>query len=106
MINDGNKTVIGNPVVKSAKVVGEIVKEGRGEKIIVFKMKRRKNYRRTRGHRQTYTSLKSQKLLCKVFWRFTMAHKKVLVHQGMEGTAIHSILALNALAGRSSKAEA
>ncbi len=58
MINDGNKTVIGNPVVKSAKVVGEIVKEGRGEKIIVFKMKRRKNYRRTRGHRQTYTSLK------------------------------------------------
>ncbi len=58
MINDGNKTVIGNPVVKSAKVVGEIIKEGRGEKIIVFKMKRRKNYRRTRGHRQTYTSLK------------------------------------------------
>lgn len=58
MINDGNKTVIGNPVVKSAKVVGEIVKEGRGEKIIVFKMKKRKNYRRTRGHRQTYTSLK------------------------------------------------
>ena len=58
MINGGNKTVIGNPVVKSAKVVGEIVKEGRGEKIIVFKMKRRKNYRRTRGHRQTYTSLK------------------------------------------------
>lgn len=54
----GEKTVIGNPVVKSAKVIGEVVGEGRGDKIIVFKMKRRKNYRRTNGHRQAFTSLK------------------------------------------------
>lgn len=54
----GEKTIIGNPVVKSAKVIGEVVGEGRGDKIIVFKMKRRKNYRRTNGHRQAFTSLK------------------------------------------------
>lgn len=54
----GEKTVIGNPVVKSAKVIGEVVGEDRGDKIIVFKMKRRKNYRRTNGHRQAFTSLK------------------------------------------------
>jgi len=54
----GEKTVIGNPLVKSAKVIGEVVGEGRGDKIIVFKMKRRKNYRRTNGHRQAFTSLK------------------------------------------------
>ncbi len=54
----GEKTVIGNPVVKSAKVIGEVIGEGRGDKIIVFKMKRRKNYRRTNGHRQAFTSLK------------------------------------------------
>ncbi|MBI5182162.1 MAG: 50S ribosomal protein L21 [Nitrospirae bacterium] len=54
----GEKAVIGNPVVKSAKVIGEVIGEGRGDKIIVFKMKRRKNYRRTRGHRQAITSLK------------------------------------------------
>ena len=54
----GEKTVIGNPVVKSAKVIGEVVKQDRADKVIVFKMKRRKNYRRTRGHRQAFTSLK------------------------------------------------
>ncbi len=54
----GEKTVIGNPVVKSAKVIGEVVKQDRADKVIVFKMKRRKNYRRTRGHRQSFTSLK------------------------------------------------
>lgn len=54
----GEKTVIGNPVVKSAKVIGEVIKQDRADKVIVFKMKRRKNYRRTRGHRQAFTSLK------------------------------------------------
>jgi large subunit ribosomal protein L21 len=46
------------PLLKGAKVTGEIVKHGRGEKIIVFKHKRRKNYARKRGHRQGFTEVR------------------------------------------------
>lgn len=53
----GEKTVIGTPTVDGAKVVAKVVKHGRGPKIIVFKYKVRKNYRRKQGHRQAYTKL-------------------------------------------------
>jgi large subunit ribosomal protein L21 len=53
----GEKTVIGTPMVEGAKVVAKVVKHGRGPKIIVFKYKVRKNYRRKQGHRQSYTKL-------------------------------------------------
>ncbi len=53
----GEKTVIGTPTVEGAKVVAKVVKHGRGPKIIVFKYKVRKNYRRKQGHRQAYTKL-------------------------------------------------
>jgi large subunit ribosomal protein L21 len=46
------------PAISGAKVTGEIVRHGRGEKIIVFKQKRRKNYARKRGHRQDFTEVK------------------------------------------------
>ena len=49
---------IGSPAVEGARVAGTIVGHGRGEKIIVFKKKRRKQYKRTQGHRQNYTSVK------------------------------------------------
>jgi large subunit ribosomal protein L21 len=49
---------IGAPVLDGAKVTGTVVKNGRGPKIIVFKFKRRKQYRRTKGHRQGFTSVK------------------------------------------------
>jgi large subunit ribosomal protein L21 len=49
---------IGTPLVEGAKVVGTITAQDRGEKIIVFKMKRRKGYRRKMGHRQFYTELR------------------------------------------------
>jgi large subunit ribosomal protein L21 len=54
--NDGN-TLVGQPVVAGAKVVGIVAREGRGKKIIVFKYKSKKRYRRTQGHRQDYTYL-------------------------------------------------
>ncbi len=41
--------------LEGVTVIGEVVKQGRGKKIVVFKMKRRKGYRRTQGHRQPYT---------------------------------------------------
>jgi len=49
---------IGTPLVAGAKVVGTITAQDRGEKIIVFKMKRRKGYRRKAGHRQFYTEVR------------------------------------------------
>ena len=51
-------TRVGSPVVDGARVAGTIVEHGRGDKIIVFKMKRRKQYKRTKGHRQNYTAVK------------------------------------------------
>jgi large subunit ribosomal protein L21 len=49
--------LIGQPLVAGAKVTAEIVRHGRTRSITVFKKKRRKNYRRTRGHRQGFTKL-------------------------------------------------
>ena len=49
---------VGAPVVAGATVKGEIIDIFRGQKIVVFKMKRRKSYRRTRGHRQNYMRIK------------------------------------------------
>lgn len=53
----GENIVIGTPTVEGAKVIAKVVKHGRGPKIIVFKYKVRKNYRRKQGHRQAYTKL-------------------------------------------------
>lgn len=57
LLRDGEKTFIGSPQVEGAKVVAEVLSHGKESKVVVFKMKRRKNYRRKRGHRQTYTEL-------------------------------------------------
>ncbi len=54
--SDGN-TLVGQPVVSGAAVVGTVTREGRGKKIIVFKYKSKKRYRRTQGHRQDYSYL-------------------------------------------------
>jgi large subunit ribosomal protein L21 len=48
---------VGTPVVDGAKVVLKVVEHGKGEKIIVFKFKSKKNYRRKQGHRQPYTKV-------------------------------------------------
>src|SRR5215510_10422554 len=49
---------IGNPLVEGARVRGEIVEQGRSRKVLIFKKKRRKNYRRRRGHRQCITTVR------------------------------------------------
>ena len=56
--NDGNNVKTGIPSLSGAKVTGEIVRHGRGDKIVVFKMKRRKNYAKKRGHRQGFTEVR------------------------------------------------
>ena len=54
--NEGDVKV-GTPVLEGVKAEGKVVAQGRGEKIIVFKYKAKKNYRRKQGHRQPYTKL-------------------------------------------------
>ena len=56
--SDGQTIKAGNPLVKGAKVTGEVVGDGKEPKIYVFKFKRRKNYRRKTGHRQGYTEVR------------------------------------------------
>ncbi|MBI4550721.1 MAG: 50S ribosomal protein L21 [Candidatus Latescibacteria bacterium] len=53
----GGEPVVGTPTVAGASVTAKVVEHGRAPKILVFKMKRRKNYRRVKGHRQDYTKL-------------------------------------------------
>ena len=57
MVADGENVTIGTPLVKGATVSAEVRAQGRGEKIKIIKFKRRKNYRRQAGHRQSYTEL-------------------------------------------------
>lgn len=57
--------VVGTPNVAGAYVEGEIVKNGKGKKIIVYKYNQKKNYRRTQGHRQPYTKVEIKKIVVK-----------------------------------------
>ncbi len=57
LVGGDDETKIGTPLVDGAVVHGTIRAHGRGEKITVFKSKRRKNYRRKQGHRQAYTEI-------------------------------------------------
>ena len=58
MVADGENVSIGQPLVENATVNGQIVEQGRSKKIIVFKYKRRKRYRRKQGHRQQFTAVR------------------------------------------------
>ena len=57
MVADGDEVRIGTPLVDCARVVAEVVDQRRGPKIVVFKYKPKKNYRRRTGHRQSLTRL-------------------------------------------------
>jgi len=58
LVADGDKLRVGAPMISQAAVLGTVVEQDRDAKIRVFKFKKRKHYRRTRGHRQSYTALK------------------------------------------------
>ena len=57
LVSDEGKVEVGTPYVKGAKVEGKVIAHGKAKKIIVFKMKAKKNYRRKQGHRQPYTKV-------------------------------------------------
>ncbi len=65
MVADGDRVNIGQPVLDDALVEGHIVEQGKGQKIIVFKYKRRKRYRRKQGHRQQFTAIKIDSIKAK-----------------------------------------
>jgi large subunit ribosomal protein L21 len=58
LFSDGENVQIGQPVVEGAVVKGHIIEQGKSKKVIVFKYKRRKRYRRKQGHRQPYTAVR------------------------------------------------
>jgi len=58
LVCDGDRLSVGQPLLANASVKVTIIGEGRGDKIRIFKMKRRKGYRRTQGHRQSYTQVR------------------------------------------------
>ena len=62
MLGEGEDVKVGTPLVDGARVTGRVVEQDRGKKIIVFKMKRRKNYRRKQGHRQDFTGVRIDKI--------------------------------------------
>lgn len=62
LISSDDEIKVGTPVVKGVKVDATIVEHGRGEKITVFKFKRRKMYRRKQGHRQNYTAVRVESI--------------------------------------------
>lgn len=58
LVGEGDEVRIGRPVVEGALVKGSIVQQGKSKKVLVFKYKRRKRYRRKQGHRQPFTAVK------------------------------------------------
>jgi large subunit ribosomal protein L21 len=57
MIGDGDNVRVGQPTVAGAAVIATVVAHGRGEKVKIFKMRRRKHYQKHQGHRQNFTEL-------------------------------------------------
>ena len=64
LIADSEMVRVGTPTVEGAKVIAEVVGEGKGKKVIVFKYKPKVRYRRMKGHRQVYTRLAIKEIVC------------------------------------------
>jgi large subunit ribosomal protein L21 len=62
LVGDAGKSRVGTPLVAGVKVVGTIVAQGKAPKLTMFKMKRRKGYRRKYGHRQRYTEIRVDRI--------------------------------------------
>jgi len=63
MIGEGDASKVGAPLVAGAKVKATVVSHGRGDKVRIFKMRRRKHFQKTQGHRQGYTEVRIDEIL-------------------------------------------
>lgn len=62
MVADGDKVALGTPLLSGAKVEATVVSQGRSDKVHIFKMRRRKHFRKQQGHRQNFTELRIDKI--------------------------------------------
>ncbi len=63
LVTDGQELRVGQPLVENATVHCQILRQGKGKKVIIFKKKRRKNHRRKQGHRQLFTALQVNEII-------------------------------------------
>jgi large subunit ribosomal protein L21 len=63
LVGAGDSVKVGAPLVSGAKVKGTVVAHGRGEKVKIFKLRRRKHYQKSQGHRQNYTEVRIDDIL-------------------------------------------
>jgi large subunit ribosomal protein L21 len=63
MVGEGDSVRLGQPIVTGATVKATVVGHGRGDKVTIFKMRRRKHYQKHQGHRQNYTELKIESIV-------------------------------------------
>lgn len=66
-VGDDSRTVIGTPCIEGASALGQVLQQGKAKKIIVFKYKAKKNYRRKQGHRQQFTEVVIRDIACPGF---------------------------------------
>ena len=62
LVSDGENTKVGSPMLANAKVTGKVEKTGKKKKVIVYKMKPKKHYRRKQGHRQQFSRVRIEKI--------------------------------------------
>lgn len=67
MLGEGDDVTVGAPVVEGAAVVGEVVSQGKGDKVIIFKKRQRSTYKRKKGHRQNLTTIKIKEIVAEGF---------------------------------------
>lgn len=63
LVSSGDEVKVGTPFVEGAKIEAEVLSHGQGDKIRIYKYKRRTKYRKTQGHRQDYTEVKISKII-------------------------------------------
>ncbi len=63
LVDNGGKITVGTPIVKGAKIQAEVLEDVKDKKVIVFKKKRRKGYKKKNGHRQQYTQIEIKKIV-------------------------------------------
>lgn len=63
LVGDGETIKVGSPVLSGAKVRAEVLREAKGEKLVIFRYRNKKRYRRRTGHRQRYTEIKISEII-------------------------------------------
>ena len=77
LTDDGKKVNVGNPLIKGISVSGTVINHGRDRKVVIFKKKRRKGYRRKNGHRQSYSLVQIDAISASTPKKKTEPKKKV-----------------------------